>query len=242
VVLAHVQNKPRQGGLDHSRRLSAISIPLLPDPLVKGLESRTEHLVDVSQSIVLLGAKILMTMGHLLMTVPVLQDHELSVEAARIFDEIRSTRPDGYIGNSWRALAHDQSLLRRTWETYREVMAPGELDPLTKELIYIAVSVANGCNYCIQSHATVARNKGLTLKGFMELVAVVGMASESNRMTTALQTPLDDRYKSTTATSPPSLIRVPNRHSRWRHCRTSGQPPCASGVQASAAGVVATSL
>jgi len=153
---------------------------------------------------VLLGIGTLLTVGHLIMTVSVLQDHELSVEAARIFDEIRSTRPDGYIGNSWRALAHDPSLLRRTWETYREVMAPGELDPLTKELIYIAVSVANGCNYCIQSHTTAARNKGLTLKGFMELVAVVGMASESNRMTTALQTPLEDRYKSAFADPNPT--------------------------------------
>lgn len=151
----------------------------------------------------LLDIGTLLSLGHRIMTVSVLQDHELSAESARIFDEIRSTRSDGYIGNSWRALAHDPNLLRRTWETYREIMAPGELDPLTKELIYIAVSIVNGCNYCTQSHATAARNKGLTLKGFMELVAVVGMASESNRMTTALQTPLDDRYKSAFADPTP---------------------------------------
>lgn len=129
------------------------------------------------------------------MPVKILADPELSVEAACTFEEIRAARSDGYVGNSWRALAHDPDLLRRTWETYKETMAPGELDPLTKELIYIAVSISNGCNYCIQSHATAARNKGLSLQGFMELVAVVGMASESNRMTTALQVPIDERYK-----------------------------------------------
>ncbi len=128
-------------------------------------------------------------------TVTLLSDDDLSHEAARVFAEIRSLRGDDYIGNSWRALANDPALLKRTWETYREVMGPGELDPLVKELIYVAVSVANGCAYCIQSHAAAARRKGLTLRGFMELVAVVGMASESNRMTTAMQVPLDDAYK-----------------------------------------------
>lgn len=130
------------------------------------------------------------------MTVKVMTDLELSAAAALTLDEIRATRSDDYVGNSWRALAHDPKLLRRTWETYKETMAPGELDPLTKELIYIAVSISNGCDYCIQSHATAARNKGLTLQGFMELVAVVGMASKSNRMTTALQVPIDERYRS----------------------------------------------
>ena len=127
-------------------------------------------------------------------TVTPLSDDELSPEAAGVFAEIRSLRGDDYVGNSWRVLAHDSALLRRTWETYREVMKPGELDSLVKELIYVAVSVANSCAYCIQSHAVAARRKGLTRQGFMELVAVIGMASESNRMTTALQVPLDDVY------------------------------------------------
>lgn len=89
-------------------------------------------------------------------TVTLISDDELSPEAACVFAEIRSLRGDDFIGNSWRALAHDPALLRRTWDTYREVMAPGELDPLIKELIYVAVSVANGCAYCIQSHAVAA--------------------------------------------------------------------------------------
>jgi AhpD family alkylhydroperoxidase len=126
---------------------------------------------------------------------PLLTDDELTPQAKAVFDEIRETRKTDYINNFWRALAHDPVSLKRTWDSIRQVMAPGALDPLTKELIYVAVSIANNCEYCIRSHGASARAKGLTDEGFMELVAVIGMASETNRMATALQVPVDDRFK-----------------------------------------------
>jgi AhpD family alkylhydroperoxidase len=129
------------------------------------------------------------------MTMPLLDDDQLSPEAAAVFADIRATRRSDFVNNFWRALAHDPVTLKRTWESIKQVMAPGALDPLTKELIYIAVSVSNGCDYCIASHAAAARAKGMTDAQFMDLLAVVGMASETNRLATGLQVPVDAAFR-----------------------------------------------
>ena len=128
-------------------------------------------------------------------TVRVLEDHELAPEAAAVFADIRATRGTDFVNNFWRTLAHDPALLRRTWESLKQVMAPGALDPLTKEMIYIAVSAAQSCEYCVRSHTAAARAKGMSDQQLMELVAVVGMAAETNRLAIALQTPVDDVFR-----------------------------------------------
>ncbi len=128
------------------------------------------------------------------MPLRLLTDSELSPEAAAVFADIRATRKTDFVNNFWRALAHDPVALRRTWESVKEVMAPGALDAKVKEMIYIAVSVANACPYCIASHSAGARAKGMTDAEFFELVAVIGMASETNRMVSALQVPIDEVF------------------------------------------------
>ena len=127
-------------------------------------------------------------------TVPLLSDTEVSAEALAVFEDIRAVRGTEYVNNFWRALAHDPATLKATWERLKAVMAPGELDPLTKELIYIAVSVANGCSYCIHSHTAAATTKGMTEAQHGELLAVIGMASTTNALVTALQTPVDEAF------------------------------------------------
>jgi AhpD family alkylhydroperoxidase len=106
-----------------------------------------------------------------------------------------ATRKTDWINNFWKAIAHDPATLKRTWESIKQIMAPGALDPLTKEMIYVAVSATNGCEYCIASHTASARNKGLTDAQFKELMAVVGMANETNAMVKGYQVELDDRFK-----------------------------------------------
>ena len=128
-------------------------------------------------------------------TVALLADEDLSPEARAVFDDIRATRKTEFINNFWRALAHDPKTLKRTWESLKEVMGPGALDPKMKEMIYIAVSVAHGCNYCIHSHTASARAKGMTEAEYLELVAVVAMAAETNRMVTALGVPVDEEFE-----------------------------------------------
>ena len=128
-------------------------------------------------------------------TVRLLSDDELSSEAAAVFAEIRAARNTDYVNDFWRALAHDPVTLRRTWESLKQVMGPGTIDPLVKEMIYVAVSVAHGCNYCIHTHAASARAKGMSEAQFMELVSVVGMAAETNRLVTALGVEVDERYR-----------------------------------------------
>jgi len=128
-------------------------------------------------------------------TVRLLTDAELSPEARAVFDEIRAARKTDHVNDFWRALAHDPVSLRRTWESIRQVMAPGALDPLVKEMLYVAVSIANGCDYCIHTHTASARAKGMTEAQFMELVAVVGMASETNRMVGAFGVEVDEIYR-----------------------------------------------
>lgn len=127
-------------------------------------------------------------------TVPLLSDEEAAPEARAVFDDIRAKRGTDYVNNFWRALAADPALLAQTWDRVQAVMAPGALDPLTKELIYVAVSVANGCGYCIHSHTAAARAKGMTEAQHGELLAVIAMASQTNALATALQVAPDERF------------------------------------------------
>jgi AhpD family alkylhydroperoxidase len=129
-------------------------------------------------------------------TVRLLADHELSPEARAVFDDIRAVRKSDFVNNFWRALAHDPVTLKRTWDSLRQVMGAGALDPLTKELIYVAVSTVQGCEYCVRSHTAAARAKGMTPEQHMELIAVIGMAAETNRLATALQVPVDEAFMS----------------------------------------------
>jgi AhpD family alkylhydroperoxidase len=131
----------------------------------------------------------------LMATVRLLTDDELSPQARAVFDDIRAVRQTEFINNFWRALAHDPVTLKRTWESIKQVMGPGALDAKTKEMLYVAVSIAHGCNYCIHSHTAAARAKGMTEAEYAELVAVVGMASETNRIVTALGVEADDEFK-----------------------------------------------
>ena len=120
---------------------------------------------------------------------------ELDPRVKAVFDDIRQTRKSDFVNNFWRALANQPELLERTWSSIKQVMiAPGALDPLTKELIYITVSTINSCSYCIHSHTAAARAKGLTDQQHAELLAVIGMASETNALATALQIPIDPEF------------------------------------------------
>jgi len=112
-----------------------------------------------------------------------------------IYDDILATRKTDYINNFWKAIAHDPALLKRTWDDLKSIMAPGALDPLTKELLYIAVSVTNNCSYCIASHTASAFSKGMTPEIFTELQAVIGMANETNKLVTGYQVPIDARFQ-----------------------------------------------
>jgi AhpD family alkylhydroperoxidase len=124
-------------------------------------------------------------------TVPLVSDEAAGAEACAVFDDIRAKRQTDYVNNFWRALAADPALLRATWERLQVVMAPGALDPLVKELIYVAVSVANGCAYCVHSHTAAARAKGMTEAQHGELLSVVAMASQTNALATALGVAVD---------------------------------------------------
>ena len=118
-----------------------------------------------------------------------------SPEVRAVYDDIRVTRKTDYINNFWKALANDPASLRRTWESIKQIMHPGALDALTKELIYIAVSVTNQCPYCIASHTASAQSKGMTDEMFHELMAVIGMANETNRLAAGYQVEIDERFR-----------------------------------------------
>ena len=136
-----------------------------------------------------------MSVSHPDPLLPVLRDDELSERAAAVFADIRATRNTDFVNNIWRVLANDPQLLEQTWAEVKGVLgADGELDVLTKQLIYIAVSVAQGCNYCIRSHTAAARNLGLTDAQFAELHAVIGVAAKTNRLVQGLQVPIDDAF------------------------------------------------
>ena len=112
-----------------------------------------------------------------------------------VYDDIMATRNTDWINNFWKALAHDPVALRRTWQSVKEIMAPGALDAVTKEMIYLAVSATNQCGYCIASHTAGARKAGMTDQMFAELIAVVGMANETNRLASGYQVDIDERFK-----------------------------------------------
>ena len=125
---------------------------------------------------------------------PILSDDQLPAASRAVVDDIRATRKTDFVNNFWRVLAHDPALLKRTWEDVKQVMGPGTIDPLVKEMIYVAVSVANGCEYCIRSHTAAARTKGLSNAQLAELMAVIAMASTTNRLALGLQVPVDDAF------------------------------------------------
>ena len=116
---------------------------------------------------------------------------DASPEVRAVYEDIMTTRKVDAVNNFWKAIANDPATLRRTWESLKQIMQPGALDPLTKELLYIAVSVSNGCGYCIVSHTAAAKKQGMTEEMLHELMAVIGMASETNRLATGYQVELD---------------------------------------------------
>jgi len=127
-------------------------------------------------------------------SVKLIEYEEASAEVRGVYDDIMATRKTDRVNNFWKALANHPQTLRRTWESVKEVMAPGALDVLTKELIYVAVSATNGCEYCIASHTASARQKGMTDEMLGELMAVVGMANETNRLADGFQVEVDDVF------------------------------------------------
>ena len=133
--------------------------------------------------------------GEAMSTFGLIEYNAASPEVRAVYDDIMATRKTDWINNFWKAIAHDPALLKRTWETIKEIMAPGALDPLTKELIYVAVSVTNNCSYCIASHTASAVKKGMTPAMFKELQAVIGMANETNKLVTGYQVAIDEQFK-----------------------------------------------
>jgi len=127
--------------------------------------------------------------------VPLIEYEDALPEVRAVYDDIMETRQTDWVNNFWKALAVDPVTLRRTWESVKEVMAAGALDPLVKELVYVAVSVTNGCEYCIASHTASARTKGMSEEQLVELLAVVGMANETNALATAYGVPVDDAFR-----------------------------------------------
>jgi len=137
--------------------------------------------------------------GEIMALVPLLTDNQADVKARAVFNDIRATRGTDYINNIWRALANDPAQLQATWSEVKRVMAPGALDALTKELVYVAVSAANNCSYCLHTHTASARAKGMSEAMFSELMQVVYLASLTNRIAIGLQVETDARY-----TQPPA--------------------------------------
>jgi AhpD family alkylhydroperoxidase len=128
-------------------------------------------------------------------TLGLIEYADASAEVRAVYDDIMATRQTDRINNFWKALAHDPATLRRTWESVKQIMGAGALDALTKEMIYVAVSVTNQCGYCIASHTAAARKAGMTDGMFAELMAVVGMANETNRLASGYQVEIDEQFK-----------------------------------------------
>ncbi len=128
-------------------------------------------------------------------TLGLIEYEDANAEVRAVYDDIMATRNVDRVNNFWKAIAHDPVTLKRTWESIKQVMAPGALDALTKELIYVAVSVTNNCAYCIATHTASAQKKGMTEAMFTELMAVIGMASEANNLVTGYQVEIDDQLK-----------------------------------------------
>jgi AhpD family alkylhydroperoxidase len=127
-------------------------------------------------------------------TLGLVEYQDASPEVRAVYDDIMATRKTDWINNFWKALARDPVTLRRTWQSIKEIMAPGALDALTKEMIYLAVSATNQCGYCIASHTAAARKAGMSDAMFAELMAVAGMANETNRLASGYQVEIDDRF------------------------------------------------
>jgi len=126
--------------------------------------------------------------------VRIIEYAEASPEVKVVYDDIIRTRGVDWVNNFWKALANDPAQLARVWAQVKQVMAPGALDPLVKEMIYVAVSATNGCEYCTYSHTAGARKKGMSDAMFMELMAVVGLANETNRLANGLRMPVDRQF------------------------------------------------
>ncbi|MBI5172398.1 MAG: carboxymuconolactone decarboxylase family protein [Candidatus Obscuribacter sp.] len=127
--------------------------------------------------------------------VKMVEDGAAPPEVQVVFDEIKELRKSNWINNFWKVLASSPATMLRIWSNVKQVMAPGALDPLTKEMIYVAVSVTNNCEYCIHSHTAAARAKGMTDEMYGELLAVVGLANETNRLANGYQIPVDEQFK-----------------------------------------------
>ena len=128
-------------------------------------------------------------------TLGLVEYKDASPEVKAVYDDIMATRKTDWINNFWKALANDPVTLKRTWEDIKQIMAPGTLDAVTKEMIYVAISVSNQCDYCIASHIASAKKKGMTDQMFRELMAVVGMANETNRLVAGYQVEIDPQFK-----------------------------------------------
>jgi AhpD family alkylhydroperoxidase len=127
-------------------------------------------------------------------TLGLVEYQDASPEVRAVYDDIMATRKTDWINKFWKALARDPVTLRRTWRSIKEIMAPGALDALTKEMVYLAVSATNQCGYCIASHTAAARKAGMSDAMFAELMAVTGMANETNRLASGYQVEIDDRF------------------------------------------------
>ena len=128
-------------------------------------------------------------------TLGLIEYDDASAEVRAVYDDIMATRKTDRVNNFWKAIACDPATLRRTWESVKQIMGAGALDPLTKEMIYVAVSVTNQCGYCIASHTAAARKAGMSDSMFAELMAVVGMANETNRLASGYQVEIDEQFK-----------------------------------------------
>jgi AhpD family alkylhydroperoxidase len=138
---------------------------------------------------------LLFAREKIMATLGLIEYKDASPEVRAVYEDIMATRKTDWINNFWKAIAHDPVALKRTWEDIKQIMAPGALDPLTKEMIYVAVSVTNQCGYCIASHTVSAQKKGMTDQMFKELMAVVGMANETNKVVTGYQVEIDEQFK-----------------------------------------------
>jgi len=127
-------------------------------------------------------------------TLGLIEYQDASPEVRAVYDDIMATRKTDWVNNFWKALAHDPVALKRAWDTAKQVMGPGALDPLTKEIIYLAISISNQCEYCIASHTAGARGKGMTDEQFKEMLAVVGFANANNRLVAGLRVEIDERF------------------------------------------------
>ena len=128
-------------------------------------------------------------------TLGLIEYQDASPEVRAVYDDIMATRNTDWINNFWKAIARDPATLRRTWQSIKEIMAPGALDARTKDMIYLAVSATNQCAYCVASHTAAARKAGMTDEMFTELMAVAGMANETNRLASGYQVEIDERFK-----------------------------------------------